>query len=155
MPSHVRIFWWLSVAIVTYWIFSTAWHLLFPTARYLTVLAKLPAELREEARRADIWNGVVLTSFWSIVTLGSAWLAAFRHLNWARWTFAIAFLIRQLIPFAIFAAYHQLNNYIAELSRENWTDPLIYTVLILEIIAISCVFSKSARAWFTSPTVIA
>ena len=155
MPSHVKIFWWLSIVIVIWWVFWTARFLLFPTAHYLAVLAKLPLEFREAARRSDIQTGIISTLVWGGVTLGLAWLAAFRRLNWARWAFGIVFLIREAIPFLVFAAYHQLGHYMTELAHENWTDPVGYLIPAVTLTAIAFVFSGNARGWFTPSTTIA
>lgn len=155
MPSHVRIFWWLSVTIVAYWIFSTAWHLTFPPAHHFDYLAKLPAQLRKSSRRIELWTPIVQALVLTSVTLGLASLATFRHLNWARWAFAIVFLTLEAMPFLISAAYQQLDVYLASLSHENWADPWGYVSPILTLVAIALVFSGNARDWFRSPRVIA
>jgi len=49
MPTSIRLFWWISVVIVTYWVAMAAWALLFPDGQYLSFLVKLPANLRDQA----------------------------------------------------------------------------------------------------------
>ena len=151
MPSHVRIFWYLSVAIVTYWVLSTAWFLAFPSAHHLATLAKLPPELREGTRRIDLQIAIVSTSVWCGATLGFAWLAAFRRQNLARWTFAALFLLRESIPLILAAAYHRLDDYFVQLAHADWTDPRGYITPALSIAAIGFVFSRDARDWFRRP----
>ena len=144
MPSRVRIFWWLSVAIAAYWIVSAAWYLAFPSAHYLATLARLQPELRESVRRFDLQNTIFWTSFDSVVIVGLAWLAAFRRRNWARWAFVVVFLFRESIPFLLAAYYRR-----PELAHRDWTNPLGYVVPALSIAAIVFVFSE--RDWFRSP----
>jgi len=152
VPSHVRIFWWLSVALVAYWVLSAVWFLEFPTNHYLAVLAKLPAAHREYVRRADLQNMLIWTSILVGVTLALAWFAMFRHANWSRWAFAALFIMRESIPFLIYVAYyHRLDLFREELARENWTDPLGYVDAALSIAAILFVFSGNARGWFRTP----
>jgi hypothetical protein len=151
MPSNVKVFWWLSVAVVLYWAFSTTWYLAFPTARYLTILANLPPEFREGARHTDILNLLLGTLFRCGSTLGLAWLSAFRRQNWARWAFTALFILRESLLFLVsILYYHQLDFFIQEISRENWTDPGGYIDPILTIMAIGFVFSGNARGWFST-----
>lgn len=162
MPSNVKLFWWLSVAIAAYWVLGFAWQLAFPSAHYLAVLAKFPPHLREEVQRADLENSIVGTVFRCGVTLGFAALAAFRRQNWARWAYAIAFLLRELLPW-IFAGYVYLvpaygANYrqaflatLWESTVAEWSNPLNYLVPIAAVVAIVAVFTGNARDWFRRP----
>lgn len=151
MPSNVRAFWWLSVISVLLPAIIVVWHLIFPTAHYLSVLAQLPPDLREIARRADLMYAVVGKSVSCVLTLGLAWLASFRRSNWARWASAIWFVVPEAIPFVLAAAYHQFDRYIADLPHENWANPGHYAFRILGIVAIVFVFSGNARPWFNKP----
>lgn len=74
MPRSVKIFWWLAVVIVVYWIIVTALFLLWPPVHYTNTLAHIPGQLRIAARRADTINWLIKASFWSISTLCLAWL---------------------------------------------------------------------------------
>jgi hypothetical protein len=161
MPSHVRIFWWLSVAIVAYWILGTAWFLAFPphpSARILAMLAKMPPDLRNIALRAERQGEIIRiisTVIWSGLTLGFAWFAAHRHANWARLAFLVLFVIRESVPhLAMFVSYYQMHHldfFWATLARENWTNPRGYLVPALATAAIAFVFSGNARDWFRAP----
>lgn len=162
MPSHVRIFWWLSVAIVAYWILMTAWFLAFPSAHELTVLAKIPPHFRDIARRADRQYeiiGIVSTVVWSGLTLGFAWFAALHHANWARWAFVVLFVLREPVPYLVMFAFYyhtrHLDIFEAMLAHENWTNPRGYLVPAFTIVAIAFVFSGNARNWFRTPRLAA
>src|ERR1700677_4869615 len=153
MPSNVRLFWWLSVAIVAYWIFDFIWYLAFPSIPHLATIDKLPlkvqVEIFEAARRGGILTFATQIPFWGSLTLVSAWLAAFRHLNWARWAFVIVFLLRKsLVLIASVAYYHNLDIFTNSVAHENWTDPREYVESALAIAAIVFVFSGNARSWF-------
>ncbi len=160
MPSNVKVFWWLSVAVVAYWTVMTAWHAVFPSAHELATLAKLPVELREETRRADIRFPAIATSFWVAVTLGLAWLAAFRRRNWARWAYALAFLIRAFLLDYIVAAYlylvpgygyrHAFLEQAWNSTVSTWSDPRSYLTPALTVVAIAAAFTGNAKAWFTA-----
>lgn len=91
MPSHVKAFWWLSVVMVAYWGVSTVWPLIFPSTSHLALLARLP---QHDVNRVHIINaiGVALTLVFCGATLGTAWLAAARRKNWARWVSAALLL---------------------------------------------------------------
>lgn len=163
MPSNVKIFWWLSVAVVTYSVLATVWHIAFPGARYFAMLAKFSPELRESARRADILIPTMATSFWAAVTLGFAWLAAFRKRNQARWAYAFAFVFREILLPCIALAYVYLVPIYDALYRQlfwdglwkstvsEWSNPRSCFVPALTIIAIAAVFTGNARDWFRAP----
>jgi hypothetical protein len=163
MPSNVKIFWWLSVAVVAYWAVMTAWHAMFPSAHELAVLAKMPAELRDKVRRTDTSIPILTTAFWSAVTLGLAWLAAFRRQNWARWAYAFAFVVREfLLPWIVVAYVYLVQStgahYWGALWEDAWnstfslsSDPRHYIVPALTIAAIAAVFMGNAKDWFRAP----
>jgi hypothetical protein len=153
MPSNVKLFWWLSVAIVACWIFWVVWLFAFPP--HFASLAHLPPEIqnriREQVLRTGVEAGILSTLLWGGLSLGFSWLAAFRRENWARWAFLAVFIIRESIPLAISVAYyHNLDFFMRSLSHENWTDPWGYAVLILTIAAIGFAFSGSSRRWFNA-----
>ena len=97
LPSHVRVFWLLSVAMVACWALSTAWFVTVPS-KYVIYAGGPPSSVSGRVtpsvprHRADVIPAVISTSFWCVTFLGTAWLAAYRRQNWARWTFAGAFL---------------------------------------------------------------
>ena len=163
MPANVKVFWWLSVAVAAYWAIMTAWHVAFPSAHYLAMLAKLPVELREGTRRVDILVPTFWTSLWIVVTLGSAWLAAFRRRSWARWAYVSVFLVRDFLLLWIVVAfvylvptYSALHRRIAWESTWNdtvstWSNPRNYLIPLLTVIAIAAVFTGNAKDWFKAP----
>lgn len=163
MPSNVKLFWWLSVAVAVYWAFTTAWHAASPSAHELAVLAKMPAELRDKVRRTDTSTPILTTAFWGAVTLGLAWLAAFRRQNWARWAYAFAFVLREFLLRWIVVAYVYLAPstgapYRRALWEDAWnstfsasSDPRHYIVPALTIAAIAAVFMGNAKDWFRTP----
>jgi hypothetical protein len=101
MPSHVRIFWWLSVAAVAYSALSLAWTIIFPSARAIATLGRLSLQEREQIGLTLGGIAVAGTVLWSGITLLLAWIAPFRRQNLARWAFVIVFAIRAVIPFTV------------------------------------------------------
>ena len=150
MPSHVRTFWWLSVAIVVYWVVSAGWFLAFPSAHQIADLARLDADLRDNARREIFEIVTTMTAIWCAVTLGIAWLAAFRKQGWARWVFVFLFVVRQVGPFFIAAAYGNLLTYLKRRAEGDWFDLNAYVIPLLTVLAIYFVFTGNARDWFES-----
>ena len=154
MPSHIRVFWWLTVAVVTYWVCMSAWHQIFPAPQQLAGLARLPAQEQEAWRLRDILAMSIQTLVSCAVTLGLAWLTAFRRLNWARWAFAAVFLIRESLPFSVFFFIDRrwLDVYLGMFVREISAHPLnmviSYIPTAVLIVAIGFVFSGNARDWF-------
>jgi hypothetical protein len=111
----------------------------------LEALAKLPLELRADAHWADIFYPLVSTSIWSLATLTLAWLAAFRHKNWARWGFAVLLLFYNFLPALIslaYGQYHQLADFLSDVAQ------LEFVVPALSIAAVVSIFSKGSQAWF-------
>lgn len=131
-----------------YGIAEAIWFLLVPSSHYLAVLGKLPAGLRFTTQRADMFNIVMSTVFWSAAILSLAWLATSGHSNLARWGIVVVFLVHEFVPLFVAIAYGQLHSYVAKLGQDEWAKPLAYVVPILEMIAIACLFSGNARSWF-------
>jgi len=157
MPSHVRFFWWLSVAVVAYAVASAAWHLTFPDSRHLAAMARLPEGFRNKVRVANILTAIVPGVIWNGATLGSAWLAAFRRRNWARWVFAAIFVLRQLISLLVFAVVPVAVFHIVPviIVHDLEAAPLSFAPSVLlfaaSIAAIVLVFTGNARDWFEQP----
>lgn len=149
MPSHVRIFWWLSVAIAVYWVTSTIWFIAFQSPHELALMTKLPAGLRDGIRREAFELGAVSTAFWCTVTLGTAWLAAFRRQTWARWAFTLLFVFRLVAPLVVAAS---LGLLLAQLKRfaGEWLSPETYVIRVLTVLAIAFIFTGNARDWFAA-----
>jgi hypothetical protein len=148
LPSHVAVFWWLSIAVVALWIFWTGKWLLFPSSHYLTALAKLPVQFREGVQHLDIELRVWPTLFWGAETLGLAWFAAFGRRNWARWAYAIVFVLRE-VGFAIAMAVNDWRfRDVLHKPFLTWGNPVDYVVPLLTIAAIIFVFTGNARRWF-------
>jgi len=157
MPSHVRIFWWLTVAATSYVVLSYVWYYTFPSAHDLATWAKLPERFRSGVRWANIEFfavSVVVSGMW----LTLAWFAAYRRKNWARWTIAVWFLLGLASPAIIYIWYivmdqdHLLAHYFwqAEMKAEvrAWTNPRRYVVPSLKIASLVFIFTGNARDWF-------
>ena len=147
-PTAVRIFWWLAVAMVAYSVFVETRFLVFPSAHHLADVARLPPRERDLLRRADIIAAVIRTTIWDVPTLVLAWFSAFRHANWARWAFAILFLLAVATDFLIAASYHTLPDYFAELGHHDWLSLRQYVLPAIWLAAIGLSFSRNARPWF-------
>lgn len=149
MPTQVRVFWWLSIAIVVYSIVLTVFalqsvqhHDLLPTA------LSLPEEVRERTFRTDLLVRITSMVVRSGLILCLAWLSAFRRLNWARWGLVFLFLIQGAYEIWGAIQFHQLSGPAFELVKKGWWA---YIFLILAVAASSCVFSERAQAWFDKP----
>jgi hypothetical protein len=159
MPSHVKIFWWLTVIVVTYVVLSHAWYLAFPPAHVLAVWAKVPARFRDLMHFVNIEYfviAVVANGVW----LALAWLAAYRRKNWARWMITIWFLLGLASPLVIYAWYVLVGNhelvqhywrFEIDAEAKEWENPRSYVVPLVTIAALVFAFTGNARAWFKPP----
>jgi magnesium-transporting ATPase (P-type) len=148
MPSHVRIFWWLVVAVIAYEFGSAVWYLLFPTPHHLAILARLPPEFREPERRAE-FQALIISFFVKSAILLLAWFAAFRRKNWARFAFAFVVLLITLIPLAIAIMYHE-SDWFQGYPHGSWSDIRYHLGTMLIVTAIIVIFTGNARPWFRS-----
>jgi hypothetical protein len=149
MPRNVRLFWWISLAVVIYWLLTTCWFFVFPNASYLMMLAKLPPEMRHSTYHVDATARIASTVIWCGVTICLAWLAAYRRLNWARWAFAIVFIVRSGATIAIAIIHdNRFDQAVVSTSREGWANLSSCVVIALTIVAIVLVFSGTAKPWF-------
>ncbi len=156
MPLNVKIFLWLTLAIVFYWIATNAWFWLHLPTTYPAAVEKMIAKsprLREilngETRtQGYVYSGATLV--WSIVYLSLAWMAAFHRLNWARWTYVIAFVVRESIPLiaALFSKPDMREYLFHSFLHDGWTNPRHYIDPAFFIVAIIFVFTGNSRAWF-------
>jgi hypothetical protein len=123
----------------------------FCSFRRLTISRYWPSSRLSFASRrnnADMLDIAVSTAFWSAAILSLAWLAAARRSNLARWGIVLAFLVHETAALIVSVAYGQFHSYVAKLGQENWTNPLLYIIPVLEVVAAACLFSPSARKWF-------
>jgi hypothetical protein len=149
MPSHIRIFWWLSTGAVAFLASARIWFLVFPSAHHLSMMARLPPELRDATRQADIMDAIIYVGGGGIAELVLAWFAAFRRANWARWAYAALFVLGKLMPFAALAiSFHQLDFSLLLPPSRGWGTLLDYAISSLMLAAIISVFSGNARTWF-------
>lgn len=139
MPSHVRAFFWIVVALIIYWILSMIWHLVELESRHIT----------------GAYPVVIMgTAISCLVYLVPAWLAAFRRQNWARWTFAgivVGIQILALLPLLYLTGpFRQaaLGAY-----RHTMMRPRSIAVDAVLVVAIVFVFTGNAREWFKKPRV--
>ena len=153
MPSNVKAFWWISFALATYFIVASIWAQLYPTAQYIAAFAKLSPEGQQEVR------GETLIFIWLVpislqcVTLALAWIAAFRHQNWARWVFAIVVVTPRIVGLVVgvYLSRTAQTSYdslaLLTNARSLITDALIVTAIVL-------VFTGNARGWFKAPVAL-
>jgi hypothetical protein len=147
MPSHVRIFFWLSVAVVAYWLLVQGWY----WGRIAPAVVQL-GMLNDSAIRAIMGRNVVTTIFVTIPmcvsTLEFAWMAAFRHQNWARFAFGALVVFREIAS-AIYGGGRFAVEYYLQV---HWSQPAAYVPTILLLAASIFIFTGNARTWFELPT---
>ncbi len=153
MPSHVRIFWWLTVSVTFLTTFSLAWSYTFPPAHYLATLAKLPPDMRKDVHRFNIEFAMVVTGVVNGTALILAWVASFRRQNWARWAFTIGYVFIFTEPLVYDAVHHRFD-WSSEFPLANWLDIAHYWVMALWVAAIVFVFTGNAREWFNSRAIV-
>jgi hypothetical protein len=156
MPLGLKIFLWLTLAIVFYWIALTVWSWLHMSPTYPPAFEKLIAKTpgaRESLNRAVrieeyIRTGAALV--WSVIFLSLAWMAAFYRLNWARWTYASVFVFRQslLLVAALFSEPEMRGYLFYSFWHDGWTNPWHYIDPVVFIAAIAFVFTGDSRNWF-------
>jgi hypothetical protein len=156
MPLNVKIFLWLTLAVVFYWLATNAWFWLHPPTTYAPSVEKLIArspkvrELLDHGRRNQgyVWTGATLV--WSVVSLSLAWMVAFHRLNWARWTYAFVFVFRRSIPLivALFSEPDMCRYLLHSYWNEGWMNPRHYIDPGFFIAAIVFVFTGGSRNWF-------
>src|ERR1700678_4007448 len=88
MPSHVRLFFWIIVALVAYWILSAVW--------------RLASYRGHPINNAIIFVTIASVTIQCLIYLIPAWLAAFRRQNWARWAFAAVVVSMQILSLTPF-----------------------------------------------------
>jgi hypothetical protein len=138
MPTNIRMFFWLSVAVVAIWIIRIALFWI-PVAHYLSGLS---GNYIHTALVGTALGAVPLI----IATLLLDWLVAYRHHNWARWAFVGLFLLRESVLFAN-AKRHALMGF-NEYLRLHLTT-LHQLVVTLPLLAASIlVFAGNSRGWF-------
>lgn len=153
MPLNVKIFLWLTIVAICYWAGTAIWFRLHPSDT--VAMAKMLAEMRPDSRQTAIEANRISVNFglgvalvWSTVTLSLAWVAAFYRRNWARWAYAILFLVRESLPFGAALALHRFHIYLAQYLSRGWGEPRAYILPVLFTLAIIFVFTGKANAWF-------
>src|SRR5215469_5053554 len=91
LPSHMKMFWWLSVAIVAIWPAEVVWFVA-PFVPHST------DEIQRVVRQTGEICLIAVTALMSAMTLGVAWLAGHRKQNWARREYALVFPVGQVLP---------------------------------------------------------
>jgi hypothetical protein len=156
MPLNVKIFLWLTLALVFYWVAANAWFWLHPASTYPAAVEKFVAHsprLREAMNKVARSSGYIYTGttlVWAIIFLSLAWMAAFYRLNWARWTYAFVVLFRESLPLivALFLAPAVRGYFFYSFWHDGWTNPWHYVDPIVFIVAIVFVFTGESRNWF-------
>lgn len=156
MPLNVKIFLWLTLAIVFYWFALNAWFWLHLPTTYPPAVEKMLARSPDVRKVLDgatrsqgfVWTGATL--IWSIVVLSLAWMAAFYRMNWARWTYAVVFVFRQSLPLivALFSGPAMRGYLVHAFWHDGWANPRHYIDPIVFIVAIVFVFTGESRNWF-------
>lgn len=146
MPSHLRIFFWLIVAIAAYWVVTAVWFLEFPPAAVKAVMARLPEAARQMIAQND-WKLVLIPALsWAVLFSGLAWLAACKRQNWARVGVLVLFLIRVLVPLAMAAAAGRVIFYL----QLTYRNPAADAETLILALAILFSFTGNARAAFAA-----
>lgn len=139
MPSHLRIFFWLIVAIAAYWVASVAWVILFPPPDMVAALARVPAVMREEIKE-NAWRiTIITTAIRVVVFVGLAWAAAFRRQNWARWALVVIFILSHLAPFLAALHFERVPEFLLRY-RDLQAD------IIAALLALALVFAFTGNA---------
>jgi len=138
MPSHIRLFFWFTVAVVAIWTIRAALFWI-PAAPYLSGLS-----------RGYVYTAIEETIFGTlplcVATFALAWMAAFHHYNWARWAFVGLFLFREVVLFGNVKLHLLISSY--EYLRRHLTNPGQFLVTVLLLAASIFVFTGNARDWF-------
>ena len=143
MPSHVRIFFGLAVAVVAYWLLSeTLFWVRIGLPTYLMGATSDPAIGAIMAR--NVQNVFLITLPYCAVTLGLAWAAAFRRQHWARVAF-VAFAVLWEAAGAIEGGRSYALTYWLQARLAN---PIRLVPVLLMLAAAVFVFTGNARGWF-------
>jgi hypothetical protein len=135
MPSHVRTFFWIIVALITYWIFSAALALAYHRGR----------PFNDQV----IFIRIFATAIQCLIYLIPAWLAAFHRQNWARWVFAAIVVVAPILALwpLLYLTGH-FRDIVLQAYFTTLTNPKSIAVNALSIAAIVFVFTGNAREWF-------
>lgn len=146
MPSHLRIFFWLTLAVAAYWVLSTIWFLEFPPGAVKALLANLPPATRRMIEQNEWRLELVPIAARAALFGGLAWVAAFKRQNWARLGVLVLFLIMHLVPLAFSVASGRAGAYL----RSTYLDPATDLAMLILAAAIFFSFTGNARAAFAS-----
>jgi hypothetical protein len=143
MPSHLKIFFWLVVAVAAYWVGSMLWVMQFPPAEMTAALAKVPAAMRADVAR-NAWEiTLVSTAIRVAVFVGLAWFAAFRRRNWARWLLLALFVLSHAVPLAIAMRLGRMAEFLTR--YHDWQADIVAVVIA---IALAFAFTGNANKEF-------
>lgn len=147
MPSHLRIFFWLVVAIALYWVASMVWVMEFPPAAMTSALAKIPPAIRDQIKE-NAWRiTLVSTAIRVAIFVGLAWLAAFRRQNWARWLLLAVVIFMHAAPLALALRLGRVQEFLL-----RYADLQADIVAALLILALVFAFTGDARGAFARRT---
>lgn len=143
MPTHLRLFFWLVVAVAAYWVISMLWVMQFPPEAMTAALARLPQAVREQVRQDAWWITLTSTVIRVVVFVGLAWLAAFLRQNWARWAILAILVFMHAAPFAASIYYGRTEEFLV-----RYADLQADIVTALLVLALVFAFTGDARGAF-------
>jgi len=156
MPLVVKAFSALGALLVVIWIYHYVAFIAFPSEHYISMVAKLPTEIRDETRHYDVVTRGVSTLVWSVIVLLFGWLAAFRRRNWARWALLVIFVVAELIPFVAMGVFYLDDPDIQRITPYSlfaWEElaayarPGNFVVASIKIVMLFLIYSPKARPW--------
>jgi hypothetical protein len=148
MPSHIRLFFGIVVALVLFWILSSIWG--------LVSLASQMAHRGDPIDNTTIFLRIFATTIQCLIYLIPAWLAAFHRKNWARWAFAV--IVFSVPIFYLSPLLYDTGKFHAALVRAylaNLERPRVIAVDALLVAAVVLIFTGNARAWFKPSAMLA
>jgi len=141
---------------VAYWTFVTAWYWvrIAPGILFFGLLHNNPVGRGVLLRDIET---TLLELTWCAVTLGVAWLAAFRRYNWARFAFVGAVLFREVVgiamdPQLLHALLQGVGPYHYDELYRHWFKPRPPLTSLALLAASIFVFTGNARTWFQTRT---
>lgn len=145
MPSSIKVFFGLCVALAAVW--GLQQYLLFdafPNEGYS--LAERMRAMRLQLAWAMVESAVVLSL---------AWMAAFKRLNWARWSLVGLLIAGEFLPMVGYATRGDLIAYLDHVFLRFAANPIWYVALAIKIGAIVLVLRANVEPWFRPTNTIA
>jgi hypothetical protein len=144
MPSNVKLFFALTCAVVAYWLITTA---LFWVRVGIPLIAI--GGLENQMVRVVTERNVEVVLFVTVplcaVTLGLAWLVAYRHQSWARFAFLGVVLVREVGGSVYEGGRYAWKYYL----QVHLARPDAYLPTAVFLFASLLIFTGNARPWFT------